>query len=204
MQSNLNTVLPTSQVYTTAPWSYSGSESVSVLPNDSIVDWILVELRQVNTPGEARDSSVVGRRAGFLLRNGSIVNTNGYSPLIISTERPGRMYAVIYHRTHLPVLSADSLALSNGIYVYNLSTSASSAYGSAPLKSIGGGKYGMYSGRVASSTNNDIGSSDAAAAWEDRNLVGYYDTDVNLDGLVDAGDRSQIWNNLGSTSEVVQ
>ncbi len=93
-------------------------------------------------------------------------------------------------------LPADTIA-----YTANSLFGAGSSF---TLKGLSGGKYGMYSGRVASSTSNDIGSSDAAAAWEDRNLVGYYDTDVNLDGLVDAGDRSQIWNNLGSTSKVVQ
>ncbi len=39
-------VLPLSQPYNIAPWYYQGSESVISIPNNNIVDWILVELRE--------------------------------------------------------------------------------------------------------------------------------------------------------------
>ncbi len=36
---------------------------------------------------------------------------------------------------------------------------------------------------------------DRSACWNDRNLSGYYATDLNGDGVVDALDRSICWNN---------
>ena len=204
MNPALNQYLPDTQVYKGAPWNYNGGEAVDTIPNDSIVDWVLVELRQASLPNQATDTSIVGRRAGFLLANGKIVDLDGVSPLRIPTNRAGRMFVVVYHRTHIPIESSDSLIRSGNRFIYDFSTSGSMAFGNSPLKDIGGGKYGMYCGRVATNTGQAIGISDAVAAWDDRNRVGYYAADVNLDGLVDAADRSQIWNNQGISAELAE
>ncbi len=205
MSTILNDSLPKSQVFNAAPWNYSGTESVSSIPNDSIVDWVLVELRQASLPNQAVDTSSVGRRAGFLLKNGDIVDLDGYSPLLISTTRSGKMYAVVYHRTHIPVQSADSLALTSNKLFFDFTSAVSSAFGNAnPLKEVAPGVYAMYCGRVATNTNNTIGNSDANAAWNNKNTIGYHEADVNLDGVVDAADRSQIFNNLGVQTQIAQ
>ena len=47
MSTSLNTAnqIPLTQPFGNAPWSYNGTESVSSLPSNLIVDWVLVELR---------------------------------------------------------------------------------------------------------------------------------------------------------------
>lgn len=205
MNTGLNSNLPDSQVFRSAPWNYHGTESVSSIPNDSIVDWVLVELRQAPMPNQATDTSIVGRRAGFLLSNGNIVDLDGYSPLLINTNRSGRMFVVVHHRTHIPVQSSDSLGMSSNRLIFDFTTSMGGAYGNTnPLKEVAPGVYAMYCGRVATNTSNIIGNSDRTEAWNDRNTVGYHVADVNLDGVVDAADRSQIFNNQGVQSQVAQ
>ena len=43
--------IPTTQPYSGAPWSYSGTESVGSIPA-LVVDWILVELRTRYSSGD--------------------------------------------------------------------------------------------------------------------------------------------------------
>src|SRR5690606_4603130 len=61
MNTNINAILPDTQVYNVAPWNYMGTEQVASMPNADVVDWVLVELRQASTPGIALDTSIVGR-----------------------------------------------------------------------------------------------------------------------------------------------
>ncbi len=50
---NMAGYLPLSQPYNTAPWNYSGIESVSSIPNYNIVDWVLLEFRDATSAEEA-------------------------------------------------------------------------------------------------------------------------------------------------------
>lgn len=202
MQPSLNAYLPDSQVYNRAPWNYNGTENVSAMPNDSIVDWVLIELRQAPTPNQALDTSIVGRRAAFLLSNGKIVDLDGVSPVLINTNRAGRMFVVVHHRTHIPIQSSDSLVRQGNIFTYNFNASGS-AFGSSPLHDFGNGNFGAYCGKANPNSAGGVGSSDANAAWTNRNTIGYSDADVNLDGIVNAEDRAWIYNNQGVQSEVV-
>lgn len=201
MRTDLNDVIPDTQVYATSPWFYTGTESVNGMPNDSVVDWVLVELRQASLPNQATDTAVVGRRAGFLLSNGKIVDLDGVSPLLIHTSRAGRMYAVVYHWSHLPVQSADSIDRTNGKFTYDFTPSSSFAYGNSPMKALDVNNYGMYCGRI---TGDIIELSSRIAVWNARNSTGYQQMDVNMDGVVDAGDRAQIWNNRNVESETAE
>ncbi|MBI1223349.1 MAG: hypothetical protein GC180_12150 [Bacteroidetes bacterium] len=202
MSPLLNSYLPDTQVYNQAPWNYTGTEAVNAIPNDSVVDWVLVELRQAISPVNAHDTSVVGRRAGFLLSNGKVVDLDGVSPLLIKTSQSGRMYVVVYHRTHIPIQSSDSLVRQGNTFSYSFNGNAR-AYGNAPMFESNNGDYGMFCGKASPNSSGGIGNSDATAAWNNRNKIGYFDSDVNLDGIVNAEDRSIIWNNRGVVSEVV-
>jgi hypothetical protein len=57
MRDDLRTkgLIPSAQPYSTAPWSYAGTETVSnnvlnVSGDNAIVDWVLVELREEAAP----------------------------------------------------------------------------------------------------------------------------------------------------------
>ncbi len=76
-----------------------GNEEVSIIPENT-VDWILVELRDSED-----NTKVIKRVAGFLLNNGSIVNKDG-EQLSFNVAKTS-YYVVIYHRNHLPIMSAN-------------------------------------------------------------------------------------------------
>src|ERR1044072_1747128 len=118
MSTSLNQkgLLPTSQPYSTAPWNYSGTESVSssfFTSHDSIVDWILVELRSTY------NGAAVARRAGLIKSNGEIVDTNYTSKLQFYNVAAGSYYIVIRHRNHLPVMSPAVVEINTASSVYD-------------------------------------------------------------------------------------
>jgi hypothetical protein len=196
MTTNLNSqgLIPTAQPFNSAPWNYTGTESVISIPSN-VVDWVLLELRS----GTAA-STVVGRRAAFLKDNGTIVDLDGSSPVDFSLLANGNYYIVISQRNHLSIISAEPKSFSTGnITSYNFTIAQTQAYGTNAMVDLGG-VYGMYSGDA--SKDGQIDADDRATTWNERNLVGYKDEDVTMDGQVDADDRATTWNNRNSVSHV--
>jgi hypothetical protein len=194
---NSSGYIPLNQPYSIAPWNYTGTESVpagffSTHPN--IVDWILVELRTGTGA-----STTVERKAGFITNTGVIVNIDGASSLYFS-ELKGNYYLVIYHRNHIPIMSSNSAYLDYVSVLYDFTNSQSKAYGTNPMKDLGGGYFGAYTGD--SDGSGTVNAADRSNTWNQRNLSGYYGTDVDLSGTVNAGDRSVIWNNRNLSTQV--
>ena len=198
MLAQINDILPLSQPYSIAPWNYSGTESVSSIPGNEIVDWVLVELRDATDAVSATESTVVARKAAFILQDGAIVDLDGMSILSFEVPIAQNLYVVVWHRNHLPVMSAYPLQESGGVYHYFFTTSASQAYGGNQVD-LGFGDFGMIGGDMnADGTINNI----------DYNLwstvvgsKGYLQEDTNLNGQVDNQDKNDIWNlNKGESS----
>lgn len=91
-------LLPHAQPYGASPWNYSGTENVSAFLDSGIVDWVLVELRAASPNG-----SVVARRAGFVLADGTLTDLDGASPIALNII-PGSYYLVVRHRNHLAIV----------------------------------------------------------------------------------------------------
>jgi hypothetical protein len=202
---NSNAYLPTSQPFSSAPspYTYSTSVSVSSIPNANVVDWVLVQVRKSGSgAANATSDSVKATMVGFLLKNGSIVDTGGVNALTMPISESGTYYVVVYQRNHLPVMSSAAITSNGTNYTYDFTTGSSQAYGTNAQVDLGSGVYGMYSGRVENTTPTTIDAADRSAAWSDRNATGYQTTDCTLDGLVDAADRSTILNNSGKSSQV--
>ncbi|GBD90811.1 hypothetical protein BMS3Abin04_01530 [bacterium BMS3Abin04] len=110
MSTNLNVSgsLPLNQPYYTSQFNYQGAERVTAIPNNEIVDWVLLELRS-----GTGSSTVVKRRAAFLKSNGNIVDLDGSNPVSFSGIQNGSYYLVIYQRNHLSIMSSNPLLFSN-------------------------------------------------------------------------------------------
>ena len=183
MSTALNTVLPTGQPYDSSPWNYKGTESVAgdfFSTHTDIVDWVLVEIK--NSLMVA-----VGTRAAFLKNDGTIVDMDGLSPVVIKGRPEGNYYIVIRHRNHLAVMSAGMETLNGASSMYDFTTSATKFYGGDAM-TLGGGAYGMYSGDA---------DSDGQVISTDFNIFfpkfisgasGYEMTDWNMDGQVTSSD----------------
>ncbi len=206
MNPSLNAFLPLGQPYNTEPWNFAGDESVTSIPNSNIVDWVLVELRE--TPGDASTAwpvTTIARQAGFILNNGSIVNTDGFSPLRFNVEITNNLFAVVWHRNHLGVLSAEPLILSGGVYSHNFSSDSNAAYGSNNAhKLLAPGIWGLMSGDGY--CDGEINNSDKNDVWKvNYGNSGYYSADFNMDGMVDMNDKTTFWkSNAGKCSCIVK
>jgi len=202
---NNSNYLPLTQPYNTAPWNYQGIEIVPFIPNADVVDWVLVELRE--TAGDASTAykdNVVATQAGFVLKNGNIVSIDGNSPLQFSFAVAYKLYAVVYHRNHLAVLSGNELINSGGNYAYDFTTGAGQAYGGANAqKEIISGIWGMIAGD--GDANGQVNNADKNDVWKPQSgSSGYKSGDFSLNGQVDNVDKNDLWRvNSGKSSQVV-
>lgn len=203
MVPGLSGQLPIAQPYNVAPWNYAGTESVVAIPNANIVDWVLVELRDAASAGQATSGTMVARQAAFILNNGKVVGTDGSSILRFETPVFNNLYTVVYHRNHISVMSASGLTKTLGIYTYNFSTGSGQAYGGTSAhKQIAPGVWGMFGGD--GTKDGLVGLTDESPAWEvTAGTKGYLGTDYNLDAQSNNKDKDDIWApNVGAGSQV--
>jgi lysophospholipase L1-like esterase len=201
MSTNILAELPLQQPYNVSPWNYPGTEAVESLPSPSIVDWILVELRDTTDASFASESTRIARRAAFLLHDGSIVGMDGSSNLAFYVSINDQLFVVIHHQNHLPVMSANALTENSGVYSYDFSTAANKAYGSSQ-NHLGDGNFGMIAGDF--NADGMINLADLSIKWNlQAGLKGYYRADANLNSNVDNSDKNDFWNiNQGLSSTV--
>ena len=136
---NTNHLIPltSDSAYPTATYSYNASV-VGSIPDTSIVDWVFVELR-TGTGSETK----VASRAAFLKKDGTIVGTDGSSPVSFTGVSPGNYYVVVRHRNHLAIMTASAISLSSSSALYDFTTSQSQAYtsGADPMVALSGGGF---------------------------------------------------------------
>lgn len=205
MNTFLNTmvVLPHLQPYNIAPWNYDGQESVSAIPNLNVVDWVFVELRETSRDSlTATSDKTVGRRAAFLLNDGHIVDLDGSSNLTFPIPAYVDLYAVVYHRNHLGVMSASPLNKNGNVYDYNFSTSFNAAFGGlAGYKEIATGLFGMVAGDA---DRDGMVSENDKLFWNSQSgKAAYLSADFNLNAQTDNEDKNEVYvNNLGTGSQI--
>jgi hypothetical protein len=192
MTSNLNPdFIPLSQPYVSIPWTYTGSDGVTNIPNTDVVDWVLVEIRDAATAGQAIASTKVGRQAAWLMSDGSIVGLNGSSNLQFTHSLVHQLFVVIWHRNHLGILSNNPLTASGGTYHYNFSSSASQIFGGpAGAKEITSGIWGMIAGD--GNADNVVDINDKNSSWSIlAGNNGYFSGDFDLNGTIDNLDKNE-------------
>jgi len=84
-----------------SPYSADPQEVEEIPPN--VVDWVLVELRDKNN-----SSSILNSRSAFVLKDGSVVDTDGNTPVRFSINKDDYFIAV-KHRNHLSIMSLESV-----------------------------------------------------------------------------------------------
>lgn len=190
LSTTINSNIPLNQPYTNN--GHSGGTAITIPAG--AVDWVLVELREAASAATALASTKKGSAAGFLMSDGNIKAVDGTSNLNISlTGNTGAsFYVVIYHRNHLPVMSANAISQSSGVYSIDFtSASANTHLGTAGLATLSGSKFGMLAGDVDG--DGDVDGTDLTT-WRSQNGAAFvYNTtngDLNLDGVINAVDRN--------------
>jgi hypothetical protein len=160
------------------------TSTLAVTGNNSIVDWVFLELRQ----GVSGSTSVLYTKSALLQKDGDIVGMNGTSPIVFGNVTPGNYYVTVRHRNHLGFRTANPIALSLTPTTLNFTNNSVPLYGATPLTSITPSIFAMNGG-----DSNSDGSIDAfdTILWESQN--GIFDeytnnADYNVDGSVDAFD----------------
>ena len=197
---NMNTTLnstntiPLAQPFNSL-YGYAGTESVGSIPNANIVDWVLIEHRKPITglPADALSATRTGRRAGFLLNTGVVVDIDGVTPINFDITKQGTAFITVRHRNHLGVLSNAIASNAAGTFANDYSILANSykAIGAAsdPVQLLPGGiKYGMWAGDANNSGN--INGTDISLIKTDISALasGYLLTDINLSKTINGTD----------------
>jgi hypothetical protein len=195
MSPSINSILPTAQPYNTTPFNYTGTETVGAIPNGNVVDWVLIELRKPNSglPADATSSTIIGRKSGFLLRSGAVVDLDGATPIAFDINKQGAAFAVVRHRNHLGVMSNSIPSNAAGTFANNFSLLAncyknpiSSSDPVTPLPSSA--SYGLWTGDA--NRTGTINGTDVTLIKSDIALgnSGYRYTDVNLSNSINGTD----------------
>ena len=203
MGTQLNSLgmIPLSQPYNVAPWFYPGSESVSAIPNDSIVDWVLIEARAVAQP-----SLVLARQAAFLNEDGEVVGLDGTSLLEVGAiQGVDSIYLVINHRSHLAVMSATPVKPSGEVFFFDFSQDIQDIYDdpslqNSPANIAGQNIVVMIEGDQSS--DDQINSIDLGQIMKEVFMTGYRTSDVNLDGMANSLDVGRAMRNYFRRSHV--
>ncbi len=201
---NSSGYIPLLQPYSGIPWNYTGTETVTSVPNASIVDWVLVELRDAVQGSQATTSTTIDRKVGFLLNNGAITGTDGVTPLQFGglTVQNG-LFVFVNHRNHIAVMNPVPLVGTSGVYSWNFTTADLQAYGgNLAHKELLPGYWGMTAGD--GNSDNQVNNSDKNNVWKPQSgSSGYMSGDFNLDSQVNNVDKNLVWKpNTGSGGQV--
>ena len=209
MLQNLTSVIPRQHPYGSGPFGFNNYDSIQAVPAGTLVDWVLLEVRMAGTAANATSSAIQARTLAFINDQGNLVDTAGGTVgAVFPTENNGQFYITLYHRTHIPIMSAlqatAPIDQTNGAYNYDFTTAVTQAFGTDALLEISSGVWGLYAGRVENTTPLTIDQADRSGTWSDRNKLGYEASDAALEGTVDATDRSLTWNNREKASQIPQ
>lgn len=117
---------------TTQPYTLNSGSSMRIAEtvsssffsnNPSIVDWVLLEIRDSANP-----STIIASRAALVKQDGSIVDVDGVSAVKFSGVAAGNYVVAIKHRNHLAIRSATSVNFTNSNGSYDFTTASNKSY----------------------------------------------------------------------------
>jgi len=203
-QLNAMGTLPTTQPYDQWPWFYYGNENVTNIPNTNVIDWVLVELRMMkSTVQNSEMDSLISRQAGFVLKNGLVRGLDGSSLLQFNLSDTLGIYATVFHRNHLSIISNNPLNSNNGIFIYDFTDGETKVYGSVLGHiNVAPGIWAMTGGDC--NGDGQINNQDKMDVWKiQAGNSGYLAGDMDMNGQVENNDKIEIWNeNVGHSSFV--
>ncbi len=209
MSTDLIRRLPASQPYGAAPWNapsvtapgLSAGDFGLAAVTDTVVDWVLVELRKTARGARAASATVSqARAAALLLSDGTVagvdgdrLRTEGVDFTLDIDDASEDLWVLVHHRNHLSVMAtATSTGCAGADYCFDFRSRQSHPSRQAVLA---GGRYAMFAGDV--DRDNDIDADDEAVI-RTRNLAiigagGYgMNADLDFDGEVLSADRYYI------------
>lgn len=173
----------------------------------AIVDHVLVELRDPQSPG-----SVLASRVGLLRRDGLVVQFDGTTPFSMDAL-PGWYHVAVRHRHHLGVMTAFPVEIGPQTPPAALAFTSPNlpVHGSEAMVAVGGTMC-LWAGDAnangvvkytGSGNDRDLILLDIGGAVPTATISGYLATDLDMDGVVKytgaGNDRDRILLNIGGT-----
>jgi uncharacterized protein (TIGR02145 family) len=186
-------LIPDQQPFFAAPWYHYSTIAMENVQTNEIVDWIFIEIKKICDNTDPQKYYVVSRQPAFLLSDGSIRQINGSSLPVFYTNENDSLYVAIYHRNHLPVLSANPLNMDVNPLLYDFTSGEQTATGGFhSQKELVPGVWGM----IAGDGNADfqINSLDKNEIWlKQLGNTGYLKGDFDMNGTIDNADKNYLW-----------
>ncbi len=194
MRDNLNNVsiLPNNSPYEDGVSIDRGI--FSIFDQDSVVDWVWVELRDAND-----SEQVIAGQSALLQRDGDILNAE-YETLEFQVPN-GDYYIVVNHRNHLAIRSKNAISLNKSNVTIDFSSSTSNIQGEAnAVTLLPNGKYAMIAGDI--DNNGQVQNVDINTANQSLGSSGYNNADADMNGQVQNSDiQSIILQNSGKGTQ---
>lgn len=187
------------QIYPYTLDPLSGAILVPIMP-DTIVDWMIVELRSEATGGRTYYQTVL------LSQNGYLVDPLTTMPVAIANVQAGEYHVVLRHRNHLAIMTEQKHRVSPGqrdkIFDFTLGTDIFGGASAMKLLGTENGRrlFGMVAGQT--SGDDDVLRIDQNLVWDNRDLEGYSIFDTDMDGIISTKDWNLSWNNRERSSAV--
>jgi uncharacterized protein (TIGR02145 family) len=190
---NYSDFLPLTQPYGSPPWNYGGTETVSIIPNDDIVDWILIDLVSVTFTDDTAKLHVLDRKACFLIKTGLVKDLDGMSLPTFQHDGQTPFHVRVHHRNHLNIISSSALTEDLGLFSWDFTTGSEKALGGVHTqKEFINGQWGMISSD--GNASGQVDNVDKNEVWfPELGLSGYLFGDFNMNGQVDMDDKLSQW-----------
>jgi uncharacterized delta-60 repeat protein len=199
--------------YEPAPTSYASGTSAPVerftdAGDDSVVDWVIVELRSAADP-----AIPVSTRYLLLQRDGDITDLDGGTPRF--PVAPGDYHVAALHRFHMGVVTLNAMTLATSVVngPVDLSDPAVAVHGGSDARKALGVVRVLHAGDVSFNDRIQyVGSGNdrdpillrVGGSVPTNTVSGYFQEDVNLDGIVRyAGalnDRDPVLSSIGGST----
>ncbi len=200
MNTGINGILPVHQPFDTDPSAicyYEGMESVDAIPNENIVDWMLVELYDAADVESVDQNKPVARQAVFLRNDSYLVALDGFSTPVFFNRIVQQPFIRVLHRNHLPLLSAQPLVHAGATSFYDFTDAADKALGGEKVQvELAPGIWGPATGDA--NADGQVNNKDKDNIWFLQNgQNGYFTGDFDMNGTVDEQDNDLWKSNAG-------
>jgi len=187
---------------------YETGESVSINaftavdPNDIIIDWVVVELRDKSTV------RLVARQTALLQSDGDVIGLDGTDGVKFKNLPEDNYYITVRHRNHFSLLSGDALFIGRTAVSYDftqLSQLTISPF--LTLPEVATGIYATYAGNAPDNIlekQEDINGDDKIKWFELNGTFDdpYNNADFNMNAEISGADKALWFNNNGKFNQL--
>lgn len=175
---------------------YDPDVQIPVLPASNISDWIEISLRNISNIGALYEPVI--SVSAFLLTDGTICDVEGNPYIRFKNLNTSDFYILVHHRNHIGIMSSTAITLSSSSLTMPTwdATNINNIY--HQNAAIVGGKAALYMGMTVWGSSVVDGASMSQLKIDVPKPLGYHNSDINMDGVVDGNDITNVKANVSA------